>query len=208
MQGTYPNRYGSIRRQWLFHRLCISLIVLAAATLSASAQDWQDTTVRKGFDPDRLFVGGNLGLSFGDYTYVNISPMVGYRFNPVLAAGVNVNAQYNTVKYYAGNNMLVEKDRYSLVGLGIFGRVYPIQQLFLHVQPEMNFVFGKIRYYDPDSEEKYHDQVPSLLLGAGYAQPLGGNTAFTLMVLYDVLQREHSPYGNNPIFRGGVNVGF
>ena len=38
----------------------------------------------KGFDKSKLFVGGNLGLAFGTYTIINVSPLVGYHFTDVL----------------------------------------------------------------------------------------------------------------------------
>jgi hypothetical protein len=169
----------------------------------------QDTTAHKGFDPQKLFIGGNLGLSFGDITYLNLSPTIGYRFSSLLAAGIQINAQYESVRYTDQYNRLYKKERYGVLGAGIFGRVYPITQLFVHVQPEMNFIIGKVRYYDGSTaEQKYHDRVPSFLAGGGYEQPVGrGNSAFTIMVLYDVLQRDDSPYGNKPIFRAGVNLG-
>jgi hypothetical protein len=71
----------------------------------------------------------------------------------------------------------------------------------------MNFIFGKIRYFDGTPEQKYRDHVASFLAGGGYSIP-AGSSAVTLMILYDVLQNAKSPYGNRPIFRAGVNVGF
>lgn len=172
-------------------------------------ENTQDTVSHKGFDPHKLFVGGNLGLTFGDMTYVNVSPSIGYRFSELLAAGVQINTQYESVKYYDQTNALYQKNRYGMLGGGIFGRIYPIPQLFIHVQPEMNFIFGKTYLYNGGSvsTQKYRENVPSLLAGVGYSQNTGGNSAVTIMVLYDVLQNPNSPYGNKPIFRIGVDIG-
>lgn len=168
----------------------------------------QDTLLHKGFDPHKLFAGGNLGLAFGDITYLNVSPDIGYRFSELLAAGFQINSQYESVKYYDQTNALNRKERYSVLGAGLFGRVYPIPQLFVHVQPEMNFIFGKTTFYNENiPSQKYREHVPSLLAGVGYSQNVGGNSAFTVMVLYDVLQNPNSPYGNKPIFRAGVDLG-
>lgn len=161
----------------------------------------------KGFDRSRLFVGGNLGLSFGDFTYINVSPLIGYRFSDLFAAGVQINTQYESAKYYDADNRLDRKDRYTLLGAGIFGRVYPIPQLFIHLQPEENFLRGKEKFYDGTPEAKYRTHVTSMLVGGGYAMPISGASEFSVMILYDILQETNSPYGNQPIFRAGVNIG-
>lgn len=168
----------------------------------------QDTLIHRAFDPHKLFIGGTIGLTFGNITYLNLSPSIGYRFSELLAAGVQVNTQYESVKYYDQTNALYKKDRYGVLGAGIFGRIYPIPQLFIHVQPEMNFIFGNTTFYNGNTaSEKYREHAPSLLAGLGYSQNIGGNSAFTLMILYDVLQNPNSPYGSKPIFRAGVNFG-
>lgn len=192
-------------------------LLLAAAFVPASAQYGRPVSQQpymprdsssKGFDRSRLFVGGNLGLSFGDFTYINVSPLVGYRFSPLFAAGLQLNTQYESVKYYNTADRLQRRDRYTMVGGGIFGRIYPIPQLFLHVQPEENFLVGRRKYYDGTPEARYRTHVTSVLAGGGYAAPVGnGGSEFSVMILYDVLQQPDSPYGNQPIFRAGVHIG-
>lgn len=168
----------------------------------------KDTLPSHGFDKRKLFFGGNIGLAFGDITYLNLSPSIGYRFSDLLAAGVQINGQYESVRYLDQNNRVYQRDKYGMVGLGLFGRIYAIPQLFIHVQPEMNFIFGKSKFYDGSPDAKFNEHVPSFLAGLGYAQSMGGSSAITLMILYDVLQRENSPYGNKPIFRVGADIGF
>lgn len=172
------------------------------------AQYFQDSMATKGFDKQKLFTGGNLGLSLGSITYINVSPLIGYRFSDLFAAGVQINSQYESVRYKNPDNSLYKKERYTVLGGGIFGRLYPLRQFFLQLQPEMNFIFGKVRYYDGTPEQKYRDHVASLLGGGGYSQAIGDNSAFVIMVLYDILQDDRSPYGNKPVFRAGVNIGF
>ncbi|MCK7559712.1 hypothetical protein MKQ70_34120 [Chitinophaga sedimenti] len=164
---------------------------------------------KTGFDRSKLFVGGGLGLSFGDYTNVNVSPMVGYRFSRLFAAGLNVNFQYGSQRWrdYDGETYL--RDQYTMLGGGVFGRVYPLEMIFIQVQPEYNSIKVKTTDYRNDPKQVYTDRygVPSLLLGAGYAQPIGGNSAFNIMIQYDVLQDERSLYYNRPVFSAGVNIG-
>ncbi len=88
------------------------------------------------FDKSRLFVGGTLGLAFGTYTIINVSPLVGYRFSQAFAAGVGINYSYY------GYNDGYYNYKQSYAGMSLFGRVYPIQQLFLQVQPEAELYMG------------------------------------------------------------------
>ncbi len=187
-------------------------ILLAGIIYTSRAQTTysSDSLIQKkgGFQKEKLFYGGNLGLSFGSITYINLSPLIGYRFSDLFAAGLQVNGLYESARYKNLSNRTTRKERYGMVGLGVFGRVYPIPQLFLHIQPELNYVMGKVKYYDPPAEDNYHKMVPAFLAGGGYSQKIGPNSAFVIMILYDVLQDESSPYGSKPIFRAGVNIGF
>ena len=187
----------------------IFAVMLLVSAQAASAQYYQ-TDSTKGFDPSRLLVGGSVGFSFGDYTFVNISPLIGYRLSPKFAAGININAQYASQRLRDIDGFTYERNNYRMFGGGVFARFYPIPQFFLHAQPEYNSISLKRSEYDYDPVRRTSDRygAPSLLLGGGYAQPIGANSAFTFMILYDVLQDKNSPYMNRPIFSGGINVGF
>ncbi len=182
----------------------ITTLILCLSIMFVRAQDEELPEEKKGFDKEKLFFGGNFGLSFGNYTLVNVSPQVGYRFNKTLAAGAGVNFIFSSFKYDFNNRALDYKNSYGVGGLNIFGRVYPIQYILLQVQPEMNYTWGKQRYYDGRPSLKIDGKfVPSLLAGAGAAIPMGRG-AMNIMVQYDVIQNERSPYGKNAF----INVGF
>ncbi|WP_123848794.1 hypothetical protein [Chitinophaga lutea] len=188
-----------------------SAVILLVLAQSAFAQEMNEAQTyqepEKGFNPRNIIVGGALGVAFGDYTFVNISPMIGYRFSPKIAAGVNINAQYSSGKSYGYNNNVIARNNYTMFGGGLWGRFYPFEQFFIHAQPEYNAISAKITEYEPRREYKERYGAPSLLLGGGYSQPVGGNSAITLMILYDVLQDKNTPYLNRPIISGGVNIG-
>ena len=42
------------------------------------------------FNTGRIFVGGGVGVGFGDVTYVNVSPFVGYRVDERLSVGAGL----------------------------------------------------------------------------------------------------------------------
>jgi hypothetical protein len=184
------------------------LLLSVFAVLQATAQEELPGESEGGFDKSKLFFGGNFGASFGDYTLVNVSPQLGYRFNTFFAAGAGVNFIYNSYKQRDLYNDPIYRDNYGVAGLNVFGRVYPLNVVMLQVQPEMNYTWGKRKYFDGLPEAKLPKKfVPSLLLGAGAAIPSGPG-AFMVMMQYDVLQHARSPYGTRPFLSFGYNMGF
>jgi len=125
----------------------IILLVFCLGALGFAYAQEEENPDKK-FDPNKLFFGGYIGLSFGDYTLVNVSPQVGYQFNPYLAAGAGINFIYSsaTYSYY--------KDKFGVVGLNVFGRINPIRFLFLQLQPELNYTWGKYDFFDDQPDEK------------------------------------------------------
>lgn len=182
----------------LFAVAALSLILIQ----STNAQDSQNGG---GFDKSKLFFGGALGLSFGTYTIVNVSPLVGYRFSPLFAAGAGVNYSY----YGYDDGYYTYKQSYA--GMSIFGRLFPIQQFFIQVQPQLDYMWYSQSVDGPNNDQppvKINQFVPSLLMGGGAAIPTGGNGAITISIMYDVLQNFYSPYYHQAVYGFGYTVGF
>ena len=190
-------------------RILFSLLFLLSAHLLHA--QYYKTDTAKGFDRSRLIAGGSLGAVFGDYTNLDFSPIIGYRFNDYIAAGINLNAQYGSYRLrdYYGNTS--QRDKYTIFGAGVWGRVYPVPFLFVHIQPEYNFISQSSTYYNdpaPKQTFKTNYSVPSLLVGAGYTQSVGGRVGIGISILYDVIQDDRSPYRNNVVYRVGAGLGF
>jgi hypothetical protein len=190
-------------------KTCVLVAVLLFAINTLWAQEGDDSP-KQGFQREKMFIGGNFGLTFGDFTLINISPQLGYRFTDFFAAGFGVNGQYISIRQRYIDGSTFSRSSRGVVGLNVFGRVYPIRQLMLQVQPEANYVFGKDKYFDRNPPQVFKSDasiVPSLLLGGGAVIP-SGRGAMILSVFYDVLQSENSPYGRRPIYNFGYNIGF
>lgn len=181
---------------------------LLLANVFVFAQSEDSTENKKGLRKENLFVGGNFGLTFGDYTLLNVSPQLGYRFTKNFAAGVGVNAQFVGYKERDYNGDVYRKVSQGVTGLNIFGRLYPVDQFFIQLQPEANYIFGKQTYFQPTKVEYKLDAVivPSLLAGGGAVLP-AGRGSFIASVFYDVLQNSNSPYGKRPVYNFGYNIG-
>lgn len=181
------------------------LTVLTLSTFLLSAQETELKEEKKGFQKEKLFFGGNFGLTFGDYTLINVSPQVGYRFSNFFAAGVGFNVQHVSEKIRDYQNNPYQKNSMWITGLNVFGRVYPLNNVFIQAQPEANYIFGKVKFYNPEQTFKLDAEiVPSLLLGGGASIP-SGRGAFIAAIYYDVLQHKNSPYGDRPVYQFGFN---
>lgn len=147
---------------------------------------------------DKIYYGGNIGLSFGSYTMIAIRPLVGYKVSPKLSVGLKISYEYISDNRYSTNYTT------SNYGGSIFARYRFIPQLYAHVE----YAYMNYELYNILGESQ-REWVPFLFVGAGYSQNLGGNTWLNIQILFDVLQSDKSPYNNwEPFYSVGVGVGF
>ncbi len=179
----------------------------------------QDDTVDPdnfGFNKRSLFIGGAVNLGFSGNTFVaGANPEIGFTVKEWLDVGALLNINYYAQSadpnlYYNYNT----RTRSFAYGVGAFTRIYPVNFLFLQVQPEFNFT--NINYKDfsaiPAQKYSYQTQAPSLLVGAGYCQRIAGESNFYIAVLIDALDNPNSPYRDAytntilPQYRAGFDI--
>lgn len=193
-------------KQWL-----ILVFVLLNATVYAQDRDEH----RRDENPmARFFTGGSLNLGFSsNSTNLGISPQFGYSLAGWADVGLNVNINYISQRDYSVGG---DKMRQTIIGPGVFARLFPVKFLFATTQFEYSFI--KYKYipaagsgYQPD---KSSVQAPSLLLGAGYAggRERGSNSYYYFSVSWDVMGDKNSPYIDSygravPVIRAGYNIG-
>lgn len=145
----------------------------------------------------RLMYGGSFGAFFGQQTYIELSPKVGYKVNDKLVAGLGLNYIYFSVKDYG------QKFVTHIYGPTVFAQYKLIQGLF---------AYGEYNAYNvatysplpPYAEERIW--IGSAPVGIGYYS--GGQMGGVyLSVLYDLINNPASPYynGGMPIL---LRVGF
>jgi len=177
-------------------------VICSFFTLFISAQDVKDLPFRQ-----RLFFGGDLGLSFGTTTYIHLAPIVGYRFTDRLAAGLGPIYIFEKSNYYHYKTstygakaimsfaVIKNVDEYLNIGVG---------NILLHAENEIINV--QLMDYDPTSGMIYaRDErfwIDNLLLGGGLNFPFGGNAGIDIYILWDITQNDYSPY-SNPVIRLG-----
>ncbi|MDW7690252.1 hypothetical protein R9C00_24190 [Flammeovirgaceae bacterium SG7u.111] len=137
---------------------------------------------------DRIYIGGNLGLSFGTITYIDVSPLVGYRITPEFSAGAGF-----SYRYYEDNRY---NSGYNIVGPRAFARYVIADMFFPYVEYESLYV-----KFDNSDTKTWYD---ALFLGAGLMQPVGKKGRIMLTALYNVnYSQTHSLYSSPWQYRVG-----
>lgn len=133
---------------------------------------------------DRFFTGGGFGLSFGNYTNIMLSPILGYKITDWFAGGVGL------TYIYIGDSFSSE----TFLGKKVFlqGMIY--KGIFGHVEYERFSSFN----------EKY--SVDATLGGAGYRQMISNKVGLDLMLLLNLNQTDHSAYADGLIYRFGFYI--
>ncbi len=168
----------------------------------------------------KLIIGGGIGLAFGDYTNIAVTPVIGYRITDNFSAGIGLGYQYVKITNFfeverPGTNGVYDYYdlKANLFSASLWARYIVWRNVFVHAELEQNFMNFKIPAYDQsgsgnivESTQKY--DAPCILLGAGYRQPLGDRSSVNFMLLYDVLQDKYSPYGKQPFLKIQFLAGF
>jgi hypothetical protein len=157
---------------------------------------------------DKVFVGGGFGAGFGNYTFINVSPIIGYRVTPRLSTGIRLMYQYTTYDYYFGGDKL--KFKGNDYGAGLFARFLVRGPFFL--QAEYEYLNYEDIYFDGSSIRSSFD---SFMAGGGISQPIGGKAFFFLTALYNFsynnissVNKYRVPYDSPWVIRMGVTAGF
>ena len=149
---------------------------------------------------DKLFFGGGVGLSFGEVDYVEIAPLIGYRFHPKMDGGIQLIYRYRNDSRYPDD--LSTSD----YGANVFGRYFVKPNIFLQGEYEyLNYEFVRADL------STGRDNFGSVLAGGGFHQPMGRTAGFYFSALYNFSYNDndlYSPYSDPWVIQVGVTAGF
>lgn len=181
------------------------LSVLFIAPLISSGQRSTDS---------KFYWGGNLGLMFGTYTVIDVSPLVGYKVTEKFHVGTGLTYTYYKYSedgtYNGGSTTKGFEFSTSIYGGRLFTRYYALENIFLHVEDELiNF---DIPFFSPFSNDVYFSRqwVNSVLVGAGYGYNFnvdGPSLSIAVLWRVNTAYEKFYPY-QNPIIRVGLGFGF
>ncbi len=189
------------------YQVCYIIIAIIALTTVSKAQETSTPippshTQQPVSPPDfnsfkeRIYVGGNVGGWIGTTTYLNLSPLIGFKLNKNFSIGGGFTYNYASQTY--GN----QKYESTVYGSNTFARYMILENLFAQV--------GWDRLSVPDYTTGILNSrawIDNLLVGGGYRQAFSERGQFIAMVFYNANQMPLSPYPN-PIIQIGFNLGF
>ena len=158
-------------------KTCFIVFIFMNCSVSSFSQNQDNTSDFW----NHVRFGGGVGLSFGNGFFSGtLAPSGIYQFNSKFAAGVGLNATYNTQDNFYKSTVL---------GASFIGLFNPIRELQLSAEFEQLNVNRK--FYDSDFiDENYW--YPALFMGLGY-----GSRNVTFGIRYDVLfDRQKSIYSD------------
>jgi hypothetical protein len=163
----------------------------------------KDTTKTKKQKKDKDWVkkityGGNFSLLFGNYTYINISPVIGYNVTKDLNIGGGVIYNYFSTNYGGQYGRISE----TVYGTRVYARYL--------ITPNL-FALGQ---YDRLLQSDFYSIIPNkkvwvdyVMIGGGYRQSLGKRSAMVASIMYNLTPNNLSIY-SNPFIQIGFVGGF
>lgn len=161
---------------------------------------------------DRMYVGGNLGLQFGDITDIEVSPHVGYYIYPRWSMGIGGTYEYYKSKAYL--NIYAPNMNTHIYGWNIFTELALIPDLGKLIRVGSNVSINGYMEYERLSLEKQYFEIPynstgrfwidNFMVGGGLKEAVGRRSNIYFLILWNLNETINSLY-SNPVFKFGFN---
>ncbi len=207
-------------------RIVALLILLPVCKTVFSQESFHDhksaetaSAESKGFDASKVFAGGGVSLGYGSTvdgnnetnTTFNLGaiPEIGYNLSNVFDIGLA-----SSINYYTTSSSYNVYTKYHNINysLGAFVRIHPIDDFFIQIMPEKDWI--KQKQITSNYTSIYKIQSSSFMVGIGYGHRVIGESYFYSLVMLDLGKDKYSPYNyvdaNGtvsplPVVRGGFN---
>ncbi len=186
------------------------MIVIYCVLFVSPIEAKNDLTLR-----DRLFFGGSFGLVAGDYTDIEVSPLIGYYITPRWAAGIGISYEYYNNKYhfYDTSNGRYERFETSVWGGRLFTSYVIVNNVNDWIPLGLNFrIFLHAEYEALSYKKEFFEYgatgrelLNNFLVGGGLRFPMGARSSMNLTILWNLNPNLYDVYGNGPLIRLGFN---
>lgn len=179
-------------------KLLILSIVLLSSSISLFGQRKKDAPPPL---RERIFFGGSFGLQFGNYTNIEINPVVGLWVLPNVAIAAGPGYQYFSDSYYdmstslfslkAYGQVVLLRDLDKFIPLGVHtGIVFHIEDELLNLDTE---------YWKNVTARPERFWLNSVLVGGGLSQQIGRKGSFNILILWVLNDSGYQIYDNPEI---------
>lgn len=187
-------------------RLFGLLVIFSVSSISLAGDDLNLKEVKSLGDVSAakmkpFIIGGNAGITFGDYTEIRLAPMVGYRFSPQIMGGVELVYRHSWDKQVTSSqeNVTAQTDA---IGGSAFIQYNPAKEFYLMTE------YSYQSYTTETTQGDIKNDVPFWFVGLGYTHLLSPNTYVNAGLKVDVLNNVNSPFADfTPFFDVGIGVG-
>lgn len=142
---------------------------------------------------EKIFFEGNFNAAFYTYSYIEISPIIGYRFNKNLSGGIG--PVYCGFDFFKGN---------AYGGRGM-ARLFLFDDFFINAELQMLSLQKK--YFDRINNYPEHGRFldENIFIGIGYKYPIYGYSYSYFVIMYN-LDHDSNSFYDSPIVTGiGLN---
>ncbi len=157
---------------------------------------------------DRLFLGGGIGMTFGDITRIDIAPVAGMWVVPQWSIGVGGRYTFYKPRYIGSSSSVSGTHIWGVSG---FTQVLPFPDIGTLLNKEIGggpILHGEYEglYYDtklmdPLAPSTGKQWVDILFVGGGWRQQVGDRAAINILLLWNLSGQDFTPYTSNPILR-------
>ena len=186
------------------------MLIVLFALQNANSQNTMVTL--QDLNPKPVFFGGGLVLGGGTGTFqIGLNPELVKSYNEYVDLGAAVNFYYASYKYLDNAGNVLSRTNNTQLGVGGFARVWPLQKLFIQLQPEYNWTFSRARDFSSSGNSGSASvSAPSVLTGIGYGQRSENGFSY-FSIMFDLVNSPKSPYRMGqltaqPIFRAGFGI--
>ncbi len=149
---------------------------------------------------DNMIFGGNFTFFTSTrYTFIELSPIIGYRISNMILIGAG--PVYNYYSQYLYNSRYT----FDIYGFRTLGRIYLLEGLFF--QTGWDILNRSIYTIQNNTLQKERMWVQNIWVGGGIRYMVGANSYMFTSILYNLNQNNYSPYPN-PYIQIGFISGF
>ena len=178
--------------------LVVAAVLLLAAPCARAQED--QGAPQAAFRPrsGRFTYGGSVGFGIGSASWgVSLRGEAGYLVTDRLWTGVSGRFQWTHDDWYGESYDSIDW------GVGAYARYFVFDRLF--AATEWDWTSYELRTAEPSGGR---DSFSSVLVGAGYGQPLGPRSLLLVEVLYDVTGNARGIYDTPWVTRLSFTTGF